>query len=325
MRIVLTVVGLSLVEEVLNKNLVNLSGQVGALPDVRPDSLRLALQRFEGNLPSLKRVRERPTSVHEDYAWQCQERPGVAYLAAIQQALWRSPLDKKMKRDYTSAELASLSLLEPQLSQGDQVWLLYSETPVGALCSAVLSEILRQPGDGSELCGPGVEVRQRMLEGVQVDDPERLKEKGLLSWALVLEAARKTACRTDDRVLLNITGGYKGLTPLAALLAFGLSEGGCPIEVFYLYEDSERLLRLPGSDLLHFDLSVFEQFAGDWQRLPAEGLPWSDHQDVLTSAFVDQVVNKRPDLFTTRESRLELTVTGQLLLAVWRVRRGDTA
>lgn len=332
MRIVLTVVGLSLVEEVLSKDLAKLAAhlQINALSDVLYDDLENGLKVFEQRLPSLKRMKGKPAPDHEDYAWQCREYPAVEYLVEIQRALWRSSLNPLQKRAYAPAELASLSRLVPRLGQGDQVWLLYSETPVGALCGAALAEILRQPGDGSELCDPGVEVVQRMLEGVQVDDLERLKAKGLLSWALVLEAAQKAACRTDDRVLLNITGGYKGLAPLAALLAFGLSEGGRPIEVFYLYEDSEQLLWLPGSDLLRFDLSVFERFAGDWQRLPAEGLPWPDEpddQDTLTSAFVNQVVMnpRRHDLIAVKGNRLELTVTGQLLLAVWRARQEGVA
>jgi len=201
------------------------------------------------------------------------------------------------------------------------VWLLYSETTLGALCSAVLSEALREPGNGSALCGPGVHVIQQMLEGVQIDDPGRLADKGFLSWALTIERALRAAPLTDDKVLLNITGGYKGLAPLGTLLAFGLSESGRSIEVFYLYEESEQLLSLPGSELLRFDLSVVERFAGDWERLPAEGLPWPDEHGALTSAFVNQVVNSRPDLVAVRDDRLKPTVTGRLLLAMWRARQ----
>jgi len=160
-----------------------------------------------------------------------------------------------------------------------------------------------------------------MLAGVQIDNPKRLKEVGLESWASVLETAWRTLRETDDKVLLNITGGYKGLAPLGTLLAFGLGSPGRPIEVIYLYEESDQLLSLPGSDLVYFDLAIFDRFAKNWDEMPAEGLPWPDTSDVLTGSFVDQVVKKRPDMLTIAEGRLQLTVTGHLLLAVWHARQ----
>ncbi len=323
MRIVLTVVGLSLFDDMLKQDLVKLADEVGALPQVDRHDLRQDLAAFRDYVKDIAQRTTDSPAAYADFTDQCDRQPGVGHVAEILRALWSSALDDKIKRAHSPAELASLSLLTPKLSRGDQARLLYSETPTGALCSAILAAVLRGAGTDSSLCGAGVLAPPPiMLAGVQIKDPARLAREGIESWAKAIDGAQRDACHAADRVLLNVTGGYKGLAPLAALLAFGLSRGDKPIDVFYLYEGSEELLILPGSNLVGFDLKLFDDFRDVWRQLPAGGMPWPDQQSVLTHAFVREVVDKRADLITRSNTRLELTTTGQLLLAVWKVRLG---
>jgi len=336
MRIVLTVVGLSLLDEWLQKDIVGLARTLvsdarASLPaSVRISDLPDQLRTLREYIKRIKVERRPPTTEDADYASLIRRQPALAAMTEILRAVWRADWATEAERQHKStericrehapAELASLSKLKP--GPQDQVWLLYSETCAGAVCSAILAEVLKNPGDGSSLCNGAVAARPRMLTGVQVWNLQRLQEMGLESWATALEDAWAAAKLADDRVLLNITGGYKGLAPLGTLLAFGQGSRGRPIEVFYLYEESDELLVLPGSGLVQFDLTDFDRFAADWGRFPATGLSWPDQTNLLTDSFVKQVVKKRPDLLIVTEGRLKLTTIGQLLLTVWRRRQG---
>jgi hypothetical protein len=339
MRIVLTVVGLSLLDDWLQGDLVGLvtalAKDTGApLPTaVRIGDLPGQLDTLRTYVKRLKMKRESPTADDTDYASLLKRQPALAVMTEILRAVWRAgwvteaerqhKSAERIRREHAPAELASLSKLTPKLGAEDLVWLLYSETCAGALCGAILAEALRNPEPDSTLCDGAAKVETRMLAGVQISDLKRLQEVGLESWATVLEEAWGTIKLVDDRVLLNITGGYKGLAPLGTLLAFGQGSRGRPIEVFYLYEESDELLSLPGGDLVHLDLTVFERFANIWHQRPTEGWPWPDKSDLLPSSFKEQVAEKRSDLLVIREGRLKLTTIGHLLLAVWR-RRQDT-
>ncbi len=321
MRIVLTVVGLSLLENVLEKGPLNLAKQVGALANGNRRAMQLEIENLRQHIEDIKAGALESPEQYADLEWLRQREPAVGYLAEILRAVWQSDRDDRFKQAHSPAELASLSLLDPRLGSGDEVWLLYSQTPTAALCSAILAAVLEEPGVGSTLCDADIKVSQEMLEGVQIDEPHRLAEQGLESWALALERAQETARLADTQVLLNITGGYKGVAPLGALLAFGLSERGKPIRTFYLYEESDELLFLPGTELLRFDLEVFKRYKQEWKKLPAKGLPWPDEKNILTTDFKENVVEQRSDLFDVGDDRLQLTVTGRLLLAVWKARQ----
>lgn len=316
MRIVLTVVGVSLIEDTLGR----LVGKLGRVPGVKHEevqSLEDALRPLKNQVGEIKDQRGGVAESEATYGFQARLHPGFTELVQVLKDLWRSEEKDEIKRQHSPAELASLSLLTPKLQDGDQVWLLFSETHESAFCAAVLQEVLLTAGADSTLCGGSVRVESKLLRGIQMDAPARVVDEGLHSWAEIMNNAQSDATSLDASVLLNITGGYKGIAPLAAILAAGLSAGDKPIEVFYLYEGSKDLLFLSSTDLVVFDLSLFDRFRSDWLKLPAGGLSWPDESDMLTHLFVEIVVNGRNDLIIQEGAWLRLTTTGSLLLAVW--------
>lgn len=327
MRIVLTVVGLSLIDKIKQLNdgpQIREAKQQGA-PFLANYEVRDALREIEQLKAKLdnKQLRAGPLTAYADFAWLQQQQRAAGFLVDLLCQLWRSANPVAAKRKHSPAELASLSRLASPLGATDEVRLLYTESAESAVCSAILAEVLKRLSLTADFGEKGLTVTQQLLQGIQLDDQERLLREGIPTWATVLEQAQRDAARAEDRVLLNITAGYKGLAPISTLLALGLS-GHKPIEVFYLYEDSDRLLYLPGSELIQFDLSIFSRFAADWQKLPDGGLARSGCAEQFTPVFIEQVIKKRTDLIEWRDEVLQLTVTGRVLFNLWRV-RSETA
>lgn len=183
---------------------------------------------------------------------------------------WYTAGGGRRKRLYSPAELASLSLLD--LQPGDGVVLLYSETARGAFCAAVLERMLQQ----GVAVPAGLEVEKRMVRGLQLEDLERFTNKGMVSYA---RAVRQVVDDQQDpaSVLLNITGGYKGVAPIATIVAMALK-----VEVCYLYEESDEMLFLPALDVAFGFSRLFENYRPKMQLItpPDDPLPSAAEQQV---------------------------------------------
>jgi putative CRISPR-associated protein (TIGR02619 family) len=139
----------------------------------------------------------------------------------------------RRKREYSPAELASLSLLD--LQPGDGVLLLYSETTGGAFCAAVLEQLLSK----GVAVPAGLQVEKQMVRGLQLEDFGRFTDEGIVNYARAVDLIVHAHPEANS-VLLNITGGFKGVAPIATIVAMALD-----VEVCYLYEESDQLLFLP--------------------------------------------------------------------------------
>lgn len=131
------------------------------------------------------------------------------------------------------------------------------------------------------------------------------------------------AMGSETQIFLDITGGYKGLAPFSTLLAFALSARK-QVTVCYLYEQSNELFVLPGSDLIHFDLKHFKSpFREEWEKIPPDGLPVAERQR-LRDDFIKQVVEKCPDLIQEDGGLIRPTTLARLMVQIVKEDLGDS-
>ena len=224
-KTVITLVGISLLENVLTKR-----QQLRSLGMPSADHVSDLIRRCKSN----RLTPERAAALNDPLAGETAERFRRALTG-----LWESTEPKytvdggRRKRMYSPGELASLSLFD--LGPEDKIVLLYSETGEGAFCAAVLEQLLRA-GVGVPA---GVQVDKRMIEGLQVEDLRRFTDEGVVNYVQVIDRIVADQDK-DTQVIMNITGGYKGVAPIATIVALELG-----VEVCYLYEESDELLYLP--------------------------------------------------------------------------------
>jgi hypothetical protein len=172
------------------------------------------------------------------------------------------------RREFSPAEIASLSLLAPH--PGDTVVLLHSQTTAGQFCAHELADLLRQnlaPDSGYPCCLPPITVECVEITGLHISSDGRRTSAqqqaqevesgeqafvrvGLVNYVDRVWTYFRKLTRTHDVLLFNITGGYKGMIPIARdlallLAAYSRDEINRPIksEVCYLYETGGDLIR----------------------------------------------------------------------------------
>ncbi|MCB0117324.1 MAG: hypothetical protein KDD84_24660, partial [Caldilineaceae bacterium] len=319
-RIILTAVGIGLMEkDWLWDDPRKAAGKAG-MTDAQKNELPRRWERLESYRGSRKDLLPADdalaTKGWQDYDGTPLHKEARA-MARVLAQFWANRLsgkDAQQRLKDSPPELASLSLLEDPLGEHDEVRLLYTETCGSAACAAVLAEALR-------LIYPTVKVPvPTCLHGVQMDDIDRLAKDGFRSWALAVQQAQNDAAYSDDRVLVNITGGYKGMAPLATLIAFGADTPHKRIKVFYLYEEANKLLYLPGSPLVQIQLDAITEYAPLWngKEMLNPVLCGAQNQrskDLITKGRRAGILEERNDGICA------LTITGKVLFALWEARQ----
>jgi len=147
-----------------------------------------------------------------------------------------------------SAELNTLDRLN--LSEGDRVVFLSTDSAPGRVCSEKLAQIITEVYDA--------ETEAVRIEGLQVYDPKRLREEGLKNLVKVLldDYLANESVRYSYDIIINPTGGYKAIVPFLTVL--GMLYGKPAI---YLFEHAEELITLPPLPLT-FDLAIYERVKG---------------------------------------------------------------
>jgi len=162
-------------------------------------------------------------------------------LTEVMKTLWGSK-DPRLtvhcgspQRRNSCGELAGLSLMG--IMPEDAIVLLYSETNSGAFCATTLEMMLQQ----GVVVPKGVSVEKRRIRGLQIDNLACFLEEGVVNYVLEIHNLYQNNHRADKRrdMVLNITGGYKGLIPYAGIVGMHFQ-----IPICYLYEESDELLWL---------------------------------------------------------------------------------
>ena len=170
--------------------------------------------------------------------------------------------DGSKHRVASPAEIASLAIMSPPLTidDDDRVVLVHTDTLQGKLCSEIVEAALGiDAGPGFPRCT----AVSKKIEGLTVEpgtrgDPEKVRasfiREGLANYARIVgsefdkfEHRPLGPDGSRHQLVLNVTGGYKGLIPMARdlsliLTGFAQSHGGYQVDVSltYLFESSPQ-------------------------------------------------------------------------------------
>jgi putative CRISPR-associated protein (TIGR02619 family) len=154
-------------------------------------------------------------------------------------------LSKKDVRTQASAELNSLNRLE--LKAGDEVVLLATDTADGRVCSERLAVVIKT-------VWPGTSAVVERIRDLQTRDGEAFRKKGVIHLLeVVLRYVNDPQRKYGGEIILNPTGGFKGVVPFLTLAGMLYR-----IPTVYIFEFSEALIRLPPMPV-SFDLHLFRQ------------------------------------------------------------------
>lgn len=204
-----------------------------------------------------------------------------------------------------SAETNSLSRLG--ISQGDEVILLHTQTNSGKEAAEALEKVLRQ-----EL---RVHVETKQVWGLQVSDAQRFRREGIRHLFEILKE-KCVAWREKDpdnrKVLLDATGGFKAVVPYLTL--FGLM---WRIEVVYIFENSNTLIRLPPLPL-HFNYELLAQGRTALQRLlNAKILPAEEFFREIPGLMYEDRAWFEPLIERDEKDYVTLSGLGEMFVQEW--------
>lgn len=188
-----------------------------------------------------------PQQAHWQRTASSWDDDGEALRAEIRVRLDGLDLYSKAGRAAASAEINSLNRLG--VTPEDTVVLLATDTVDGRICAEevgrVLVRIFRLP-DGN--------VRIERVPGLQVRDSDRLQKEGLPSLIeIALRYIEDPQRRYGGEIVLNPTGGFKGVVPFLGILGMLFR-----LRTVYVFEFSDALVRLPPLPV-SFDLHLFER------------------------------------------------------------------
>ena len=183
--------------------------------------------------------------------WQANasswESDGQALSAEIRSRVAGLDLSSKAGRTQASAEINSLNRLG--LDHHDQVVLLATDTVDGRICAEEVRSIIC-----SELRLPESGVRIERVPGLQVRDSEKLRREGLPNLVeIALRYIDDPQYRHGGEIILNPTGGFKGVVPFMSVLGMLFR-----LRTVYVFEFAEALVNLPPLPVT-FDLHLFER------------------------------------------------------------------
>lgn len=146
----------------------------------------------------------------------------------------------------------------------DEVILFTSDTAEGKACGEAVCSTIRQLFSLKDVC-------LKRVPDLQARDGERLKKRGIPNLInLVTPILQDPQRRYSGGVILNPTGGFKGVVPFMTVL--GMLYG---TKVVYMFEYSNQLVTLPPLPVT-LDLELFER------ARPA--LSWAKEQAVFAPA-----------------------------------------
>lgn len=193
----------------------------------------------------------------EDTAWG---DPTPELEVQIGERLTGFDLGTDAGRSRASAELNSLNRL--RLGANDGVILLATDTADGRTCAQAVESVLTGSFGLSQ-----DKVKVVRVPGMQVRDADKLRKTGLPALIeRVIAFVEDPQLRYGGEIVLNPTGGFKGVVPFITVIGmlFGLRS-------VYIFEHAESLISLPPLPV-SFDMHLYERARPALQQILAEGV-----------------------------------------------------
>lgn len=187
-----------------------------------------------------------------------------------------------------SAEINSLERLD--LTCSSKVVLLATDNAASKACANALKRFITQHFDLAE---QNIEIKR--IEGLQVHDVKVLKEQGFRELVkTVLNYLTDDNLNYQYDVILNPTGGYKGVMPFLTVL--GMLYGKPSV---YIFEHAEQLIYLPPLPFT-FDIDIYnrvvpalkridEQTAISEQEYYAYIIDYTESEKPLFTSFIEPI------------------------------------
>ncbi|MBN1553054.1 hypothetical protein JW979_16380 [bacterium] len=181
-------------------------------------------------------VREYPASKYKRYKTDLSE-------------LQKAVLEFTLTNEDAAAEITSLLKIREQFSDDESldVYLLATDS----ILSPLSAEIIKARFD--KISDLGISVRFEfdydVMKGLNAESKEDFQNEGLQNF---INRFHEIAANNYTNVILNITGGYKGLIPYLSII--GQIEY---IPLMYIFENSTELIEIPRLPV-DFDFSIIE-------------------------------------------------------------------
>ncbi len=148
-----------------------------------------------------------------------------------------------------SAEIRSLLKIQQDVVKEEMdVYLLATDTVLSRLAAEIIQERFKDDGLVKIVSfAPKTDV----IAELQIWNKNNFEQNGLKNLFERLDSISKGSRKED--VILNITGGYKGVIPYLSIFA-QLKE----FRTFYIFEDSEELIEIPHLPV-DFEFSIIEE------------------------------------------------------------------
>lgn len=161
-----------------------------------------------------------------------------------------------------SAELKSLQTLRREWGDDFEVYLLATDTVLSRLAAEIIAE---------NLIGLTVRFDPQIdvIKGLQVNDGHTFEKEGLPN---LIERLYDLWDGYSDNVILNITGGYKGVIPYMTIMG-QIND----IPICYIFENTDELLWIPQAPL-DISYGVFEKYSPIFKDLEEGVMDWGEYK-----------------------------------------------
>lgn len=183
------------------------------------------------------------------------------------------PLEKASE---ASAELTSLYKLG--LTQGDKIVLLSTDDMLGYACANMVSKCLQ---DRFDIAANDIIIKR--IEDLQVQHAQDLREKGLKNLITTLLSFLDNVNYSQSYdIILNPTGGYKGIVPFLVVMGMLFKKKN-----IYIFEFAKELITLPPLPF-SFDLVIYNRVHEALQYLESQ-------TEVYEQAFFTRIKDYDPE------------------------------
>ncbi|MBZ0181539.1 MAG: hypothetical protein K8F60_03720 [Melioribacteraceae bacterium] len=148
-------------------------------------------------------------------------------------------LEKDSINIYASAEISSLIyLINSNQHKKISIFLLASDTILSVLAAECIKEFFNK--NSQIISNILLNIEIKTIDRLDVHSKDSFENVGLPNLSNQIVAIVNNHSPQNANVLLNISGGYKGIIPFVTIIGQVLE-----IDIYYLYENTNNLIKIP--------------------------------------------------------------------------------
>lgn len=151
------------------------------------------------------------------------------------------------------AEISSVIKISEEVDDDLNVCLLATDTVLSRLAAEIIKAQVVRSSNGKNI-SIIFDHSSDVINGLQINDPTEFETIGLQNLVSRFDKIQTESITSNQPLLLNITGGFKGLIPYFTLLG---QINAIPIK--YLFEESKKLITIPQLPI-DIDWDIMERF-----------------------------------------------------------------